>query len=321
MDGTASARDAIHAGRARCRGDQLQREENGWTPTPGSAFARRITRDPPMEIAGTRARAPLMRTAVDLEGARVFGTFANCSAGKTPGERTSRPKKTSMTISPVAQLRDEAKPDPAWVEANRRFPFRENSFYGWNHQDPRHYDMRKTNEPLRFGWMVEIDPHDPPRCRASAPARDACSTRAPIALSGSTGHVAAYMGDDEKFEYIYKFVTRDRSIRKTPPRIATCSITAPCTPRASTPTARANGCRWSTTKTARSNSHAGFANQGDVVIKVRAAADLSAPRPWTGPKTSNPAPSPATSTSPAPSPRIALPEATLNGADAKWKPG
>ena len=30
------------------------------------------------------------------------------------------------------------------------------------------------------------------------------------------GRVAAYMGDDEKFEYVYKFVTRDRFDPKDP---------------------------------------------------------------------------------------------------------
>jgi len=39
------------------------------------------------------------------------------------------------------------------MDAMRRFPFRENSFYGWDYQDPR-FDMRQNpNEPLRFGWI------------------------------------------------------------------------------------------------------------------------------------------------------------------------
>jgi secreted PhoX family phosphatase len=80
----------------------------------------------------------------------------------------------------------------------RRFPFRENSFYGWDYQDAR-FDMRQEpNEPLRFGWMVEIDPHDPQSVPRKRTALGRFQHEGANTIVGKTGHVAAYMGDDEK---------------------------------------------------------------------------------------------------------------------------
>ena len=112
----------------------------------------------------------------------------------------------------------ETSKDAALLDAYRRFPLREHGFYGWNHQDPRFDTRAEPREPLRFGWMVEIDPHDPksiPRKRTSLGRfqHEGANT-----IVGKSGHVVAYMGDDEKFEYIYKFVTRDRFDREEPRR-------------------------------------------------------------------------------------------------------
>jgi secreted PhoX family phosphatase len=113
------------------------------------------------------------------------------------------------------------------------------------------------------------------------------------------------MGDEEKFEYIYKFVTRDRFDAKNPARTATSSITARCTARASTPTAKGEWLPLVHDENGPLNSRAGFANQGDIVIKVRAAADLLGATPMDRPRTWNRATSPAASTFPAPRARIA----------------
>ena len=136
---------------------ELQREANGWERDPTSRFTRRITANTPMEISGPARGHRLMRTNADPEGARVLGTFANCSAGKTPwGTYLTSEENVDDYFAGGRTLREKGT-DPALREANHRFQLRENSFYGWDFQDPRFHIAHEPHEPLRFGWMVEID--------------------------------------------------------------------------------------------------------------------------------------------------------------------
>src|SRR5688572_11117279 len=63
---------------------QLKRDAGGWVRDLDSRYTRRITANTPMEICGPARGHRLMRTRADPDGVRVLGTFANCSAGKTP---------------------------------------------------------------------------------------------------------------------------------------------------------------------------------------------------------------------------------------------
>ena len=61
----------------------------------------------------------------------------------------------------------------------------------------------------------------------------------------ATGSYVVYMGDDERFDYVYKFVTAGAVDPDNRANNMTCSTRARCTSPASTTTARAPGCRWS----------------------------------------------------------------------------
>jgi len=269
---------------------QLRRDTGGWTRDQSSRLTRRITALTPMEIAGPARGHALMRTKTDPTGTRVLGTFANCSAGKTPWGTYLTAEENVDDYFSGSRSALGAGSDAALVDAMRRFPFRENSFYGWDHQDPR-FDMRQEpNEPMRFGWMVEIDPHDPtsvPRKRTSLGRfqHEGANT-----IVGKTGHVAAYLGDDEKFEYIYKFVTRDRFDPRNP--AANRDLLDHGTLYAARFNADGSGEWLSLVQDEKGplNSQAGFANQGDVVIKVRAAADLLGATPMDRPEDVEPSP-------------------------------
>lgn len=252
---------------------ELHREQRGWEIERASRFSRRITANTPMDITGPARGHALMRTRADPQGVRVLGTFANCSAGKTPWGTylTSEENVDDYFAYARSAL---AGADAAYVDAMRRFPYRERGFYGWEHQDPR-FDLRhEPNEPMRFGWMVEIDPHDPQSVPRKRTALGRFQHEGANTIVGKTGHVAAYMGDDDAFEYVYKFVTRDRFDAKNP------AANRDLLDHGTLYTARfdADGTgEWLPLvhdEKGPLNSRAGFGNQGDVVIKVRAAADL-----------------------------------------------
>ena len=75
--------------------------------------------------------------------------------------------------------------------------------------DERWDAVKNPNEPNRFGWIVEVDPEDP----RSTPVKHTAMGRfkhegANVIVNGD-GKVVAYMGDDERFDYVYRFVSRD----------------------------------------------------------------------------------------------------------------
>jgi secreted PhoX family phosphatase len=269
---------------------QLFRDSKGWTRDLSARQNRRITAQTPMDIHGPARGHELMRTNADPTGTRVLGTFANCSAGKTPwGTYLTSEENVDDYFGGGNTLRETSK-NTAMHDAYRRFPLRENSFYGWDHQDKRFDARAEPHEALRFGWMVEIDPYDPKSIPRKRTTLGRFQHEGANTVVGKTGHVAAYMGDDEKFEYIYKFVTRDRFDAKNPS--ANRDLLDHGTLYCARFDADGTG-EWLPLihdENGPLNSRAGFANQGDVVIKVRAAADLLGATPMDRPEDVEPSP-------------------------------
>jgi secreted PhoX family phosphatase len=86
---------------------------------------------------------------------------------------------------------------------------KEVSVYRWWEHDER-FDLAKhPNEANRFGYVVEIDPSRP---RSTPYKRTALGRfkheNAAVTLARDK-RVVVYMGDDERNEYIYKFVSRE----------------------------------------------------------------------------------------------------------------
>ena len=81
----------------------------------------------------------------------------------------------------------------------------------WRSLDPR-WDASNpayANEPNRFGWVVEVDPTDPTSTPVKHTAMGRFKHEGANVVVNADGHVVAYMGDDERFDYVYRFVSRD----------------------------------------------------------------------------------------------------------------
>ena len=80
----------------------------------------------------------------------------------------------------------------------------------WERFDKRWDVAQEPNEPNRFGWVVEIDPHDPTSTPVKHTALGRFKHEAANIKITADGRVAVYSGDDSRFEYIYKFVSKGK---------------------------------------------------------------------------------------------------------------
>ena len=180
---------------------EVEMKNGKWDMVRPSRFARRVTMSTPFRVSGPAAGHPLMRTSADPQGQTVLGTLNNCASSKTPwGTYLSGEENFAFYFG----AGDKPTPDQQRGGAPKA------GFYAWDKHDPR-FDLQKNpNELHRFGWVVELDPMDP----NSTPVKRTALGRAAHegAWVGVTkdGRAVVYSGEDARFEYIYKFVSRDK---------------------------------------------------------------------------------------------------------------
>ena len=270
---------------------EVRRGLRGWQVVKGARATRRITANTPMDIHGPARGDALLHTSADPTGTRALGTFANCAGGKTPwGTYLTAEENIQDYFGGAKTWAGGADADEATKRAHRRWPLHERSAYGWDLVDPRFDVRREPREALRHGWIVEIDPQDPgaPPRKRTALGRF-CHEGANTLLT-KDGRVAAYMGDDTKFEYVYKFVTRDRFDPKH--RAANRDLLDHGTLFVARFDADGRG-EWLPLvhdEAGPLNSRAGFASQAEVVIRCREAADLLGATPMDRPEDVEPSP-------------------------------
>lgn len=258
---------------------RIGRERDGWQVARGAPQTRRITATTPMDIMGPARGHALLRTNADPSGTRVFGTFANCSAGRTPwGTFLTSEENIDDYFGKTRSWASDTE-EFVLLDAFARFPTGEASLYGWEHVD-RRFDVRaEPREQLRFGWIVEIDPQDPTSTPRKRTALGRFSHESATTIVAPDGRVVVYMGDDDKFEYAYKFVSRGRFDPKN--AAANRDLLDHGTLYAARFDASGRG-EWLPLvhdEKGPLNSKAGFKDQGAVVIKCRAAADLMGATP------------------------------------------
>jgi secreted PhoX family phosphatase len=265
---------------------EVVRERGRWKFVKDSRFNRRITAETPIDIGGPARGASLLRTANDLQGVRALGTFGNCAGGRTPwGTYLTTEENIQDYFGNFAALLARRDVDPFIIDSHRRFRmWQRHSLYNWDAVDPR-FDLATTpNEPFRFGWIVEIDPRDPGRAPVKRTALGRFAHEGAGVTVAHNGRVAAYMGDDDKFEYVYKFVSDGRFDAGNP--AANRDLLDRGTLYAARFDANGGG-QWLPLvydPKGPLNEAGGFRNQADVLIKARAAATVLGATPMDRPE-------------------------------------
>ena len=90
--------------------------------------------------------------------------------------------------------------------------------YRWHETDPRFDVTTNQNEPHHFGWVVEIDPYNPWGTPVKRTALGRFKHESAQYVVDEDKRLAFYMGDDERNEYIYKFVCAARYYENNPHR-------------------------------------------------------------------------------------------------------
>lgn len=182
---------------------EVRRKGRGaaWEVQAGARRNRRITVDTEFVFDGPARGSDLLKTVEDPRGVRVRGTLNNCAGGTTPwGTVLSGEENFNQYFRATGTPREARYGLGASGDGR-----------GWRSLDPRWDATRPeyANEPNRFGWIVELDPMKP----NSKPVKHTALGRfkhegATVVVNGD-GRVVAYMGDDERFDYVYRFVSRD----------------------------------------------------------------------------------------------------------------
>ncbi|MBO4159873.1 MULTISPECIES: PhoX family protein [Micromonospora] len=159
------------------------------------------------ELTGPAAGSAWLRTAADPKGRTVVGTLNNCAGGVTPwGTVLSGEENFNQYFVGADAAPAELKPrfDRYGITTAARYP---SGSRKWERADER-FDLAKhPNEAHRFGWIVEIDPFDPESRPRKHTALGRFKHEGANVIVARDKRVVAYMGDDERFDYLYKFVS------------------------------------------------------------------------------------------------------------------
>lgn len=171
---------------------------NEWVHVKDSEYNRRIHANTPVKFSGPVAGHGLIAPEMN-----AMGTLNNCANGYTPWG-------TYLTCEENFNGYFGATGDWDQTEARARYGFSGSGFnYGWEQFDAR-FDLSSDaypNEDNRFGWVVEIDPFDVNSTPVKRTAMGRFKHEGATLVEGRGKRAVVYMGDDQRFDYIYKFVS------------------------------------------------------------------------------------------------------------------
>jgi secreted PhoX family phosphatase len=278
---------------------EVKKTADKWAYVKDSAFNFRLTTLSDIEIAGPARGNALLVTKYSANATRTRGTLNNCGTGKTPWGSFLTGEENWAGYFTRSATDDAARNNDKSVTALNRYGRKQGvaSRHGWESvvsAEDKYVRWNNSklgtstngsddyrNELNGMGYIVEIDAYDKTRTAKKRTAmgryaHESASFSVPVAGKP----LAVYMGDDARNEYIYKFVSSDNwdAADANPISVIAAGDKYLDSGKLYTAKFNADGTgQWlelSITNPLIAN-YAGyaFANQGDVCVHSRVAAD------------------------------------------------
>ncbi|AIR99505.1 PhoX family protein [Streptomyces glaucescens] len=167
---------------------------------PRHPLNRRVTATTEFRLTGPAAGSDLLRTSADPSGTKVLGTLNNCSGGTTPWGTTLHGEENFNQYFANASRATDKRYGLGSGATERK----------WERFDKRFDVAQEPNEPHRFGYVVELDPYDPDSTPRKHTALGRFKHEGATVRLTEDGRPVVYSGDDERFDYFYKFVGSKR---------------------------------------------------------------------------------------------------------------
>lgn len=188
---------------------EVAQDGGNWSVVIDSPYNRRIHHNTPMTFSGPAAGHDLLKTDADPTGMESLGTFNNCGSGRTPwGTYLTCEENFNGYFGAASDVSADAKVMdgyarygvPTAVNAGR---------YNYHGFDARFDIATNPHEPHRAGYIVEIDPANPDATPIKHTALGRFKHENATYGIAADGRVVVYMGDDERGEFMYRWVSND----------------------------------------------------------------------------------------------------------------
>jgi len=246
---------------------EIRKVDGKWQVVKDGQYNRRITVNTEMAVTGPAAGHDRLKTNADATGTKVFGTVNNCAGGVTPWGTYVMAEENIH-----GYFGGELPADHPEAANYDRLGLPEGS-YEWSNFYERFDVAKEPNEANRFGYIVEVDPMDPASVPKKRTALGRFKHEGAESIVNKDGRVVFYLGDDERFDYVYKFVTA--GMYNAEDRAANMDLLDDGTLYVAR-FAEDGSMEWMPLVQGEGplTEENGFASQADVVIETRRAADL-----------------------------------------------